>query len=198
MTEAATYYHSQIATSGWLGWLYNRGISWEAIVANQLGYVGQPMAGDERYAGALVFPYFNALRTDVMLCRYRHPDGHKPKYESPSGGSALLYGPEHTEDHTVCVTEGELDAIVLRQLGFAAVGVPGASAFQPEWRFLFRDCERVLVCFDGDDAGAKGASKIARVLNEVGPVVRSVELPQGEDINSLFLKDEAHLRGLLS
>lgn len=190
------FYHQQIFDSPWAQWLGQRGITAESAVAHKLGYVGQPMPGDEKFSGCLTMPYYNGLGGFVMT-RLRFPDGHKPKYQGPSGMKSILYGVEYVEDPVVYVTEGELDAIVLRQLGKSAVGIPGANTFQPEWRFLFRDCEQVCMVFDGDDAGTKGARKIAKTIQEVGPLVRIVEMPAGEDVNSLYLSNPGQLKGLL-
>jgi hypothetical protein len=71
--------------------------------------------------------------------------------------------------------EGEPDAVRAWSLGLAAVGVPGAGNWRTEWapRFTAR---RVVVCFDGDEAGRSGARRAAQDLANAGIDARIVDL----------------------
>jgi DNA primase len=67
--------------------------------------------------------------------------------------------------------------------GFAAVGIPGAGNFKPEWAELFKN-KRVFVAFDGDAAGDAGAVKVLSLLGNAGITGHRLPIPPGMDINA--------------
>lgn len=81
----------------------------------------------------------------------------------------------------VYITEGEPDAITLVDAGFeetpgtAVVAIPGAGLFQQQWSPLFRN-KTVTICYDADDAGYKGAAKVAEWLEPVAAHVFVTDL----------------------
>jgi DNA primase len=85
----------------------------------------------------------------------------------------------------VVVTEGELDAVTLEDMGVPAVGVPGAQAWQAHFREPFLGYRKVIVVADGDDAGLSFAQSIAKTLSNASVIV----MPAGEDVNSLVQKE---------
>ncbi|MCL2206861.1 MAG: toprim domain-containing protein [Fibromonadales bacterium] len=89
---------------------------------------------------------------------------------------------------TVYLCEGPIDTLTLLQRGFCAVGIPGANTFKPEWTELFKN-KNVVLCLDNDNAGRAGEERISALLKEAGLDVRSFGLlPEGEDINSWFIR----------
>jgi DNA primase len=166
--------------------LKKRGISDEMVERMKLGY-------DEKRA-AITIPYFSKSGK-CMQVRYRNLFG-EPKYLSEEGAKVMLYNISDVRSPEVYICEGEFDTITLLQLGKKAVGVPGTNAFKPYWRWLFMDCSKVNIVYDGDDAGRKGADMLVRYLSHV-PELRVIRMPEGEDVNSLMLKDEERLRRLL-
>lgn len=103
-----------------------------------------------------------------------------------------LFGGDDLEGHKdVYLCEGEFDAMLLNQMGYAAAGLPGAMSYQELWGNQFSGATRIFVCLDADDAGRKGA---LRVKDHLGNKVRVVELPVPEgadstDITEYFLRD---------
>lgn len=90
-----------------------------------------------------------------------------------------------TAKNYICVCEGELDTIVMStKTGHPTVGIPGAQAWKPHYTRLLDDFETVIVLADGDAAGSSFAQKIGRELG----TVRSVSMPEDEDVNSTYLK----------
>jgi DNA primase len=178
-------------------WLRNRGLSEDTIWEAQLGFVGVPEPGDERFRGCVVFPYSDG-RGNPRPPRFRHLDPRSPrKYDNRSGSKLHLYGVELTQEPVVYLAEGEIDALTLRQMGKAGIGVPGAKAFKREWRWLFRDCDLVVVVMDPDDEGEKAKARIAGQLSQVVDV-RKVVLPGTSDVNDLYRSDPKLLERLLS
>jgi len=113
-----------------------------------------------------------------------------PKYLYPFGAKAALYGTELLLDtDEVVITEGELDALVLRSNGIISVSsTGGAGTFPEEWVPLFRNVEKIFIAYDNDEPGEKGALKVGKLL----PNARIVRLPNevGEhgDITDFFVK----------
>jgi DNA primase len=157
--------------------LYDRGFTAQDIYEFDLGY--------DKAQQAIWIPYFTMGVETSGRFRLLHPSN--MKYLSPKGSRVHLYNVDDTNASTVYITEGEFDAMILRKLGFAAVGVPGASAFKREWRWLFRDADTVVLCFDADEAGQRGAHKIRAWISDVCEVVLSLPLPEGKDVNDAFL-----------
>jgi hypothetical protein len=90
------------------------------------------------------------------------------------------------------VCEGEFDAMMLTQQGWAAVTTThGAGTFLKEWLPLFNHCKIVYVCYDRDIAGKKGGYDVGEMF---GDRARMVELPaplpgdSKTDITDLFTR----------
>jgi len=84
---------------------------------------------------------------------------------------------------TVLVCEGESDTLTALACGQAAVGIPGASAFKPEWAPLFRGLD-VILAFDADEKGRKGLAHVCRCFADADlPAPRAIELPEGMDLS---------------
>lgn len=172
-------------------WLEARGIDLDHARYEGLGVVVDPPALHESYAGRLSIPYITDHGPVKMTfrCLKDHDckeAGHGKYLKEKNAGSGL-YGVRSFEDATdwIGITEGELDSLVLRQIGIPAVAIPGASNWEDHWKNVFEDLSRVYVFSDGDDAGDKLYDKLRDKLKM--PVLK-VRLPRGEDVNSTYLK----------
>ena len=85
-------------------------------------------------------------------------------------------------NQVIAITEGEMDAITLHQVGVPAVGIPGANAWKPHYRAVLEDFPNVYVVGDGDRAGREF---ITTVLGDI-PDATPITPPEGTDVNSLF------------
>lgn len=90
----------------------------------------------------------------------------------------------------IVVVEGYLDVIALAQHGIPeVVATLGTSISSDHVHLLFRFTSELIFCFDGDVAGSKAAWRALEaslpVLRE-GRQVRFLELPEGEDPDSLI------------
>jgi DNA primase len=209
MKENGTYYHSQLWGSPAADYLRSRGLLHSTIERFNLGYVAKPAPGHSRYRGMVSIPYSDGQGRERGI-RYRALPGRDDgiRYLATKGFSHL-FAVRATDHAKVFVTEGEFDAMVLWQLGYRAVGVPGTQVWQDYMRFLFRNCEEVVLTFDNDEPkrndrgrvinpGQAGAAKVYRSLERTGIVTRAVTLPRGQDITDAYLAlGEGGLRDLL-
>ena len=84
------------------------------------------------------------------------------------------------------IVEGELDAIIMWQQGYAAVSATaGASSFSLSWGVHFLNVRRRYTVFDEDDGGREGAAKAARMV------------PMGRDIRLGLEMDKADIAEFL-
>lgn len=143
-----------------LEWLNKRAISDATIDAFKVCEVqrnGQTWA---------LFPY---LRDGVYVNgKYRNP-ADKKGMQQEAGAEPCLFG-WHLIDpkaRTVAICEGEIDAMTLHQVGIPALSVNAGAGnhqwIESDWTRLERFSE-ILVCFDNDEAGDKGASEVIQRL----------------------------------
>jgi DNA primase len=166
-------------------YLRSRGIPLEVARLASLGVVVEPDVGHEAFAGRLSIPYIT--KTGVVDLRFRSLNpAVEPKYMGMTGAETKMYNVldvERAGDY-IGVCEGELDTITLSScVGFPCVGVPGANSWKKHYTRLLADFERVFVFADGDQPGTEFARSLARELP-----VTIVQLPDGEDVNSAFVK----------
>jgi hypothetical protein len=216
--DAGREYHRQLireilegGQSDAYEWLRDRGIRNWTISKWKLGVVLDPRKGHERFEGRVSLPYFDAQGRERGV-RFRRLDGRRPKYDGVLHGGVHLFGVKFSAESIVYITEGEFDCMVLHQLGFKAVGVPGADAWRDDWKWLFRGADEIVVVCDGDGeeptemrrgrpiGATKGVNfrlRVAGSLRPLSALVRVVRMPQGHDVNSLYLEDRKLLRSLL-
>lgn len=172
-------------------WLAGRGIDLEFARRSGLGVVVEPMKGHEHLRGRLSIPYLTPTGVSSMAFRCMQPhdcktvEGHG-KYAKVTGMKVRLYGVLNYDEagDFIALTEGEIDAITLNQIGIPAFGVPGAKNWQPHWTSILQDFATVYVFSDGDKDGQDFAK---RVMSEYDRTV-NVKMPEGEDVNSVFVK----------
>lgn len=114
-------------------------------------------------SGMITIPY--RVAGNVVQIRGRawpySKEDKKPKYKTCGGNSSRLFNTDAVWNNTeLVVTEGEFDAMVIEQLGWPAVGVPGAKGWQDAWDGYVKDLRRIWLVFDRDAAGEQGAQKI--------------------------------------
>lgn len=141
-------------------WLNARGIKDATIDAFR---VAEQLRDGKTYA---VFPYLR----DGELVNYklRNPDDKKDMQQAASA-EPCLFG-WHLIDpkaRTVAIAEGEIDAMTLHQCGIPALSVNAGAGnhqwIESDWLRLERFSE-ILIFFDHDEAGDKGASEVIHRL----------------------------------
>jgi len=91
------------------------------------------------------------------------------------------------------VVEGYMDVIALHQAGIETAVAPlGTALTEDQLEELWRVSPSPLLCFDGDDAGARAATRVAELclpLLAPGRTLRFASLPGGEDPDTLVRRD---------
>lgn len=197
LLDAARTYRESLPGSPGESHLRTRGLWTKGIEKFGLGYVGEPAKGHERFGGMLCIPYVKDKDLIVHMkfrciapgCEHR---GHS-KYDGLSGGNHLFNTMSLQRDpELVVVTEGEMDAVAADVAGVPSVGVPGANSWRPWYSLLFRGVPEVIVAGDADEAGRS----FAKVVTNSVKHARSVELPDGQDINSV-VQNNGNLKEVL-
>jgi DNA primase len=200
----------EIARSWQLGYAPD---SWDALLAflsgrkftrDEIALSGLASSKDDgdalysRFRGRVMFPIRNDYGEVVAFSgRILEADAKAAKYvnspETPlfSKGK-ILYGLDKTkreliEKNAAIVCEGQLDLISAYEAGVKHVIAPQGTAFTGDQaRLLRRFVETVLLCFDSDKAGQQAVARSLPALLSQGLTVRVVELPDGEDPDSMI------------
>ncbi len=154
--------------------------------------------GYDRFRNRIMFP-IRDLKGRVIAFGGRVLDDSKPKYlNSPETSlfhkSAELYGlyetitinhQHKTKLNKFVIVEGYLDVISLFQHGINyAVATLGTATSYRHLAKLFKYCQEVIYCFDGDEAGTKAAWRaLENSLSALYPgrVIKFLFLPNDHD-----------------
>lgn len=90
---------------------------------------------------------------------------------------------------SVVLTEGPIDAILLNQYGIPAVSqTGGAGNWNNKWMSYFAYQKEIYLVYDNDEAGYKGAGRVARRLGETKCKIYTFDgYREGFDIVDFFL-----------
>ena len=201
LAQAASQYQVDLAAdAATQAYLFSRGFTEQVAQGFGLGVVRNPIQGHEGYHGCLALPYITPA--GPVNFRFRCLRQHSckeegcPKYLGLAGQDTNLYNVLDLAKpgDTICVTEGELDALTLSMCGIPAVAVPGATNWHKHFPRCLDDFSKILVLGDGDTAGS-GLNK--KLINDVRAI--PVRLPKGSDVNDYFRSHGAEgLRKLIS
>lgn len=174
-------------------------------MAEALGLVVRsPKSGRhyDRFRGRLMFPIIQpggrvlGFSGRILPAFAEDDDGQKaPKYvNSPE---SLLYKKSRTlfglhaagasmrQRERGILVEGQIDVVAMHQRGFTeTVGPLGTALTKPQCELLARFTSTIVLCFDGDQAGAKAVYAALPLLLEAGMDVRIAPLQPGEDPDS--------------
>lgn len=130
---------------------YDKGLNDRTIERFRFGY-------DQEH-GHYVLPYLEGRRP--VAFRLYSPEARGPngsKYWWETGTDARLFNPGDGVGHQltgeVFLCEGESKAALLCQMGYAAVGLPGAHMWKREWSQTFNLAKKIYVCLDNDNPDA--------------------------------------------
>jgi hypothetical protein len=161
----------------------------------ELGIMRQG-TGQEHMGGRVVVPVRDESERVVgMYGRTIHTKLHEkvtPKHKYlPGPRRGVLNWKTLVEHEEVILCESPLDAMTFWTAGFRNVTSSwGANGFSAEHLAAFRrhGVRRVLVAYDRDEAGEKGAGKVAETLLAEGIECFRVLFPRGLDANAYALE----------
>lgn len=155
-------------------------------------------ASYDRFRGRVIFPIFDRRGRPIAFGGRIMGEG-EPKYlnspETPLFQKGHnLYGWSHAlkqarETGLLCLTEGYMDVIAMVRAGIPAMAPLGTALTESQIEALWRVVPEPVLCFDGDAAGQRAAARAAEralPLLRPGQSFRFVELPKGEDPDSLI------------
>lgn len=198
VAEAAELLWSDVGTRA-LDYLRGRGLGDETIARFAAGYI--PADRYEQLAvwgldaeprkrvwlpRGIVLPWI--VDGDEVWCLKVRRPADRPKYIAVKGSIPTIFGTRHLRGHRMLVLpEGELDAMLLWQeagdlADVATMGSAGKKIDPRAARFLDAP-DRVLLAYDGDQAGADGAERRIAESAKLG----RLGLPEGQDITDYHL-----------
>lgn len=170
-----------------------RGISVDTLKRFSIGY--------DEATKAITIPVRDVDGNLVNIRRYQmNPtDGRRKIWSVRGHGEHALYPLEILDDNPseVLICEGEWDALLAIQNGFAAITRTGtADAWKSSWNNKFRDKD-VWLCHDMDAKGQTANGKLSRELRGFAKDVTIVKLPYevsgdgegGKDLTDFFHVD---------
>ena len=101
---------------------------------------------------------------------------------------SILFNGDALEAHKdeIIIAEGEIDALTLLDRGIKNVigTTTGAGSFDPAWIDQLQAVKKIILCYDPDEPGQKGAREAARRLGY--DRCFNLVMPDGQDINEYF------------
>lgn len=186
-------------------------------LAQELGLVNERRGGGhfDRFRGRLMFPITDSAGRVVGFGSRTLPgtasaDAKLPKYlNSPE---TPLYRKGHhlyglalareaiRKNGRAVVVEGYFDVLALAEAGIGhVVASLGTALTVDQLQLLRRFTRDIVVCFDGDDAGARAAEKSLATFLEAGLVGYGAFLPAGDDPDTFVQREgEAAVTTLLA
>lgn len=164
------------------------GITIDSVIKYNLGYY-HPLK-------RILIPVYNDREELLFTKLYKYdPAANEVKILQQKGVKHSIYlYPKVKNENRIYITEGEFKAVILNQYGFpACASTGGAGTFPQEWGSLFKDKE-VIIIYDNDEAGKKGARKLCLILYPYTKKIKNILLseldpiPDGKDINDYFVK----------
>jgi len=153
-----------------------KGLSIDTIKKYKIGY--------NKINNRWTIPIFNQYDRVINIRQYSNT----AKSKMLNFSSQINLFPSKPITDKVYICEGEWDCMLLRQHNIEAVTTTGgASTWFDHWNEYFRG-KQVFICYDGDEAGIKGAKKVATSLIPFANEVFIISMPMDTDVSDLVLK----------
>ena len=147
--------------------------------------------GHEHLRGRVVFPVLaESGEIGTVYGRAIDDGGKHDRHLFLPGPQRGVFNPAALRSPEVIVTEGIIDALTFWGAGFRHVTTGYSAKALPEEllaAIVAAKVRRVLIAFDRDDAGDKGAAEVAAQLGPYGIEAARVLFPHGQDANAYAL-----------
>lgn len=203
--ETARDFGLGYAPEGWQNVLdHLRKLGFEADEIAEAGLALERNSGSghyDRFRHRIVFPVVDIWRkTRAFGGRTLETDDDTPKYiNSPETDfyekGEELYGLHVAKQHFndvdyALIVEGNFDVLVLHAMGFpTAVAPMGTALTEDQADLLSRYTQRVVVAFDGDEAGRKASQRCIPSLQAAGLEGRVVRFDVDDDPDSFVRRE---------
>lgn len=158
-----------------------RGLSIETIKAFKIG-----LQIDKAGGRWLTIPHFEKGMLINIKSRSLPPE--EKTFRRVKDCRSVLFNSDclSSETSMVYLCEGEIDALTLWDRGEKNIvaTTTGAGSFDPAWIDQLKDIKKIIIVYDPDEPGQKGAREVARRLGY--DRCFNVVLPDGQDINEYF------------
>lgn len=172
-------------------YLTDKGFTEEEMVA---GYLCQRSRKNEKhiydcFRNRVMFPIID-VAGNVVAFGGRVLDDSQPKYLNSADTPAFkksrnlfaLNYAKNSSEGSLILCEGYMDVIALHAAGFTnAVATLGTAITAEQARIMKKYTDKVVICYDSDEAGQKAADKAMRLLSEVDIAVRVLRIPGAKD-----------------
>jgi DNA primase len=187
---------------------YSRSLNIDKEIAKKLGLLNSK--GKEFFSGRLIIPIFSHSGKVIAFAgRILKENVQSPKYiNSPESDifkkGNIFYGFYQSKESIlrekkIFIVEGYFDVISLHKVGIKnAVASMGTSLTENQAKLVKRYSATPILMFDGDGAGRKATLRSARTFYSLGVEPLIVELPKGEDPDSMVREKESSLKELLA
>jgi 5S rRNA maturation endonuclease (ribonuclease M5) len=165
--------------ASWLLEKYAGSRGWDMQTVERFGLT---VVRDARGCERIRHPFYAKNAEGEWVCAYWQDRGTRdvlPKWLSPRGVSPVLFNLRSLESDTVravVICEGAPDTITAASAlsdaeSIACVGVPGVSAWRPEWAPMFQSL-RIVVAADPDDAGHRLEDAVRKTIPKPITLIR--------------------------
>ena len=140
--------------------------------------------GYDNVRDAITFPVYDENKNLVMVTArstqnkkfYIPEDVEKPVY--------LLFDILENKNNSVFVVESQINALTLRTWGYPSIALFGTGSYKQLEKLKNSGIRNYYLCFDGDEAGQKGAKRFKDYLKN-NAFITELKMPSGRDINDL-------------
>lgn len=152
------------------------------------------------FRGRIIFPLSDRAGRIIAFSGRALKKDTEPKYlNSPDtvlfNKSETLYGFDKAKEEIrkknyAVLVEGQLDLVLSHQVGVVNTVASSGTAFTPAHLERLKNLSsRIILAFDGDEAGEKAAEKSTELGLSLGMEVKIASLPEGKDPADLIQED---------
>lgn len=152
-------------------YMFKRKLTDEVIKKYEVGY--------DPELDAITFPvYVDGVCKFVCKRRVKFK-----RFDMPEIDEKPIYGLDYVTGSSVVVCESIINALTAVSYGYSAVALFGTGSSKQYEKFNKLGIRHIVLCFDGDEAGRKGAKRF--IDNVKYSIIDVIELPNGKDLNDL-------------
>ena len=166
-----------------IDYLTSRGLTLDFIKQKKIGFVKKGVAFENKalneiglpglVQGRMLIPFWQGGR--IVYFSGRSVDGEEPKYmnqKGPKTYAGTIRGP------VLYAAEGPFDQLLAEQNGYNCIALAGSGEFPK----LHGGIKKVVLAFDGDEAGQKYIDKFALNIYSAGYDVEIILFSDGQDM----------------